>query len=108
MFISSSFEDFSLVICAPNIFPLPAARFLADVLAKSDLGFALFHTQSVSFLLLLHQNMTYFPTCLLRYALSFAVHGDMMVSEGEMYVCLPLFPVSHLLFFLLIEDGRKG
>ncbi len=31
--------------------------------------------------------MTYFPTCLLRKALSLAVQGDMMLSDGEMY-CL--------------------
>ena len=28
---------------------------------------------------------THFMNCLLLYALSFAVHGDMMVSDGEMY-----------------------
>lgn len=32
---------------------------------------------------------TYFPTCLLRKTDSFAVHGLMMLSEGEMY-CLDL------------------
>ena len=34
--------------------------------------------------------------CLLLYALSFAVHGDMMVSEGEMYFGfdLPSPPIS--------------
>jgi hypothetical protein len=45
IFISSSLAGFSLEICAPNMFPFPAARFLADAFAKSDLGFALFTSQ---------------------------------------------------------------
>ena len=32
------------------------------------------------------QVYTYFPTCLLRKALSLAVQGLMILSEGEMYV----------------------
>ena len=36
--------------------------------------------------------LTYLPTCLLRKALSLAVHGLMMLSEGEMKV-------------LFLEDG---
>ena len=35
--------------------------------------------------------MAYFPKCLLLYADNLAVQGDMMVSEGEMYVCCALF-----------------
>lgn len=31
-------------------------------------------------------GMTYLPTCLLRRALSLAVQGLMMLSDGEMYV----------------------
>ncbi len=33
---------------------------------------------------------TYFKKCLLLYADNFAVHGDMIVSEGEIYGFTPL------------------
>ena len=64
--------------------------------AKSDLGLILenksisvricvFSVVSVSFWDYVLVWRTYFPTCLLRRAFSFAVHGDMMLSEGEIY-----------------------
>lgn len=35
-----------------------------------------------------------FSTCLFRYALSLAVQGLMIVSEGEIYICLVEFSVE--------------
>jgi hypothetical protein len=64
IFISSSLAGFSLEICAPNMFPFPAARFLADAFAKRDLGFALLPSQFP--LLCFDLIVTHFPTCLFR------------------------------------------
>jgi hypothetical protein len=50
---------------------------------------------------------TYFPTCLLRYALSLAVQGLMMVSEGEMYVCFPLLYQRYQQLFFQFQEQRN-
>ena len=49
MLASSSFADFSLVGCAANGLAPPAIRFLDEVFAKRDLGFALAASQHVPF-----------------------------------------------------------
>lgn len=64
IFISSSLAGFSLEICAPKMFPFPAARFLADAFAKRDLGFALLPSQFPP--LCFDLIVTHFPTCLFR------------------------------------------
>jgi hypothetical protein len=57
-------------------------KFLPAACENNDLGFAL----RISALVRVAKAVDglYFITCLLRYALSLAVHGLMMLSEGEM------------------------
>jgi hypothetical protein len=68
--------------------PPSPSSFLTDARANSDLGLTLQGQSQHLFKITIqsiYQNQTYLPTCLLRRALSLAVQGLMMLSDGEMY-----------------------
>lgn len=71
---------------------------LADAWANSDFGLVLSHvgcdlsaeaiSRDAGHMFSGTDSGTYFPTLLLRSAVSFAVQGLIMLSDGEMYCCL--------------------
>lgn len=69
--------------------PDVALSLAAEVFAKRDFGFALLEKEMLTCVTRRRRGMremwenAYFPTCLFLKALNFAVHGDMIVSEGE-------------------------
>ena len=51
---------------------------------------------------------TYFPNCFFLYAVSFAVQGLMIVSEGEMYAPVPPFPALYTLVSISLPTSSSS